>query len=45
MLGMGEVAGSVLVSGSLTSSVIYLTFLLVILIRPQGLIVRRAAFA
>lgn len=45
LLGMAEAAGSVLVSGSLTSSVIYLSFLLVILIRPQGLIVRKAAFA
>lgn len=45
LLGMAEAAGSVFVSGSLTSSVIYLVFLLVILIRPQGLIVRKAAFA
>ncbi len=45
LLGMAEAAGSVFVSGSLTSSAIYLTFLLVILIRPQGLIVRKAAFA
>jgi len=45
LLGMAESAGSVFISGSLTSSVIYLMFLLVILIRPQGLIVRKAAFA
>jgi len=45
LLGMAESAGSVYISGSLTSSVIYLMFLLVILIRPQGLIVRKAAFA
>src|SRR5690606_8213053 len=45
LLGMGEAAGSVFVSGSLASSMIYLAFLLVILIRPQGLIVRKATFA
>ena len=45
LLGMAEAAGSVFVSGSLTSSLIYLLFLAVILIRPQGLIVRKAAFA
>ena len=45
LLGIAEAAGSVLVSGSLTSSVIYLAFLLVILIRPRGLIVRKEAFA
>lgn len=45
LLGMAEAAGSVWVSGSLTSSVVYLLFLLVILVRPQGLIVRKAAFA
>ena len=45
LLGMAEAAGSVFISGSLTSSVIYLSFLALILIRPQGLIVRKAAFA
>ena len=45
LLGMAEAAGSVFVSGSLTSSLIYLLFLAAILIRPQGLIVRKAAFA
>ncbi|GAA3616625.1 branched-chain amino acid ABC transporter permease [Marihabitans asiaticum] len=45
ILGLAEAAGSTFVSGSLTSSVIYLLFLLVILVRPQGLIVRKADFA
>jgi len=45
LLGLAEAAGSVFVSGSLTSSVIYILFLLVILVRPRGLIVRRTALA
>lgn len=45
ILGVAEAAGSVFGLGSITSSVIYLLFLLVILVRPQGLIVRKAAFA
>lgn len=45
LLGMAEAAGSVFGLGSMTSSVIYLLFLLVIVVRPQGLIVRKAAFA
>lgn len=38
LLGVFESLGSVLLSGSLTTTVIYAAFLLVILLRPQGLI-------
>ena len=36
-----EAAGSILVSGSLATSAIYLLLLAVILVRPQGLVMRR----
>lgn len=42
LLGLAESLGSVWISGSLTTAVIYSVFLLVILLRPQGLIVRKA---
>lgn len=45
LLGIAEAAGSVLVSGSLATSVIYILFLLVILLRPQGLVIRKAVSA
>lgn len=38
LLGLAEAAGSVYISGSLATSVIYLLFLVVILLRPQGLV-------
>lgn len=41
LLGLAESLGSVLLSGSLATAVIYTAFLLVILLRPQGLIVRK----
>ncbi|GAA2076795.1 branched-chain amino acid ABC transporter permease [Aeromicrobium tamlense] len=41
LLGIAEAAGSILVSGSLATSAIYLLFLAVILVRPQGLVMRR----
>lgn len=41
LLGIAEAAGSIWVSGSLATSAIYLGFLVVILLRPQGLVLRR----
>lgn len=42
LLGLAEALGSVFLSGSMTTAVIYTLFLLVILLRPQGLIARKA---
>jgi branched-chain amino acid transport system permease protein len=42
LLGLAEALGSVLLEGSLASAAIYGGFLLVILLRPQGLITKKA---